>query len=275
MKRNKLIWIISLLPAVLALQVSAWAQGATSAAWPKKPNFSIRLGTYFTDATGQFRVDSETGEGTLIDVQNVLHVPKTATVFRAHADVRVVSWFAVEGEYYRIAHSSSATIDREITVGDEVFPVNETVSSHFFQNYLDLALKFYLFHRQRWDLGAWVGANIHFVNASLEAQPSDRIVDRKTWAPVPSVGVAFSCSLLPRLYLYGKAGYFKYSASASNVAFDSTRFDISVDYYFWKALGVGLTYEYYDSSLSKHNDRFMGLVANRISGLQIYGVIGF
>jgi hypothetical protein len=276
MKPTRLFLIVGVLLAVVALNAVAWADGETATAWPKKPMFSIRLGSYFTNATGQLRVDQTDGDqGTVIDLENVLNLPKTATVFRARADVRVASWFGVEGEYYRIARSKTTTIDRDINVGDTVFPIDASLSTHFYQNYLDLALKFYLFHRERWDLGLWAGANIHFVSLSLETQPADLSESRKTWIPVPSLGVCFSYSILPRLYLYGKAGYFKYSDSTLGISFDSTRFDISADYYIWKSLGVGVTYEYYDSSLDKSTSSYKGMIANKIQGFQIYGVIGF
>jgi hypothetical protein len=276
MRTNKLLRIGGVLLAIAALNAAVWAQGEadkTATAWPKKPNFSIRLGSYFTNNTGQIRIDGANGEGTVIDLKDVLGIPKNATVFRARADVRVASWFGLEGEFYRISRSKTAVIDREITVGDEVFPINETISSHFAQNFLDLALKFYLFHRQRWDLGLWLGANVHFPAFSLDAQPSDMSVSRKTWYPIPSLGVVGSYTILPRLYLYGKAGYFKYSADS--ISFDSVRFDISVDYYIWKSLGVGMTYEYYDSSVDKTASQFNGMIKGTTSGFQIYGVIGF
>jgi len=275
MRPNKLFLMWGVLLAVVALNAVVWADGETAKVWPKKPAFSVRLGSYFASSAGQIRVDGENGEGTLIDIQNVLDIPKDATVFRAKADVRIAKWFGVEGEWYRVARSGSSTIDRDITVGDVVFPINETVSSNFTQNYLDLALKFYLFHRERWDLGLWAGACLHFWKFSLNADPSGLAVDKDPWAPVPAFGVCFNYYILPRLYLYGKAGYFKYSDSSAGIHFDSTRFDISADYYFWKSLGVGVTYEYYDTSVEKSNSNYKGLLGAKTQGFQIYGVIGF
>jgi len=148
--------------------------------------------------------------GTEIDLQDVLNAPKNATVFRGRADIRINSWFGVEGEYYRIARSQTAVLDREITIGDEIIAINQTVASSLVQNYLDTALKFYLVHRQRLDLGLWLGATVHLVDFSLEADPSGQSVERRPWYPVPALGVHFSYTILPRLYLYGKAGYFRY-----------------------------------------------------------------
>ena len=48
-----------------------------------------------------------------------------------------------------------------------------------------------------------------------------------------------------------------------------------MDYYIWKSLGVGATYEYIKSSTERNSDEFAGMISNRSSSFQIYGVIGF
>jgi hypothetical protein len=275
MRTNKLLRIGGVLLAVAALNAAVWAQGETATVWPKKPIFSVRLGSYFTNSSGQIRVDGENGEGTVIELHNLLNVPSNATVFRANADVRILSWFGMEAEYYRVARSSSTTIDEEIHIGDSVFPINQTVSSSLKQSYLDVALKFYLFHRQRWDLGLWAGANLHFVEFSMNAEPSGLAEYRNPWYPVPAIGACFNYSIMPKLFLYGKVGFFTYSDSTAGVSIGSTRFDITLDYYVWKSLGIGVTYEYFDNNVDLSNSTFTGMINNKTSGIQIYGVIGF
>ncbi len=275
MRQSRLFLIGSMVLAVVALNVAVWAEGETAPAWPKKPPFSVRLGSYFSDTASSVRIDGANGQGTVIDVHNLLKVPNTATAFRALADVRVASWFGLEAEYYRVSRGKSTTIDRDITVGDTVFPINETVTTSYIQSYLDVSLKFYLFHRQRWDLGLWLGANSHFYKLSLNAEPSGLSEVRNPWYPVPALGVVFNWSPLPRLYLYGKVGYFYYKLTDPNTKLDTTRFDITLDYYFWKVFGVGVTYANEDSSVELTKASYTGVINNRISGIQIYGVIGF
>ena len=110
---------------------------------------------------------------------------------------------------------------------------------------------------------------------TLDAQPSGRSVVTNPWYPVPSVGATFDYTLGQRWYLYGKAGYFYYKLSDSNRNLDSARFDINMDYYIWKSLGVGATYEYIKSSTERNSAEFAGMISNRSSSFQIYGVIGF
>ena len=278
MKPTRSFVLAGALLAVFASAFTAWAQETSNPAaapWPKKPSFTIRLGTYFSNANGQIRVDGENGQGTVIDLQDVLNVPNNATVFRARADVRVAKWFGVEAEWYRIGQSQSTTLDREITIGDEVYSINEEISSRLVQQYLDAALKFYLVHNERLDLGLWLGATIHLIDFSLDAQPSGQSFARTPWYPVPALGVCFNYVVLPRLYLYGKAGYFYYKVDDPITKIDAVRFDITLDYYFWKALGVGVTYAYVNNSVEMEKSPLQGMVKGKSNGIQLYATIGF
>ena len=60
MKHTRSFVLAGALLAVFASAFTALAQEASApaaAAWPKKPPFTIRLGTYFSNANGQIRVD--------------------------------------------------------------------------------------------------------------------------------------------------------------------------------------------------------------------------
>jgi hypothetical protein len=278
MRSNKGLLIAAVVLAILGLNAAARGQEESAkpaTVWQKKPNFTIHIGTIFSDVNSQFRVDGADGEGTLIDAQSILNLPKSGTALRAKGDFRIAKWFGVEVEYYRIADSATTVLDRDITVGDEIFSINETISTSYNRSFLDTSLKFYIIHRPRLDLGLFLGANIHFVKLSMGAEPSGRSVSRNPWYPVPAIGATFSYSLGPRWYLYGKAGYFYYKVSDSNRSLDSVRFDINMDYYFWRSLGVGATYEYIKSSTERNSAEFAGMISNRSNSIQIYAVIGF
>jgi len=100
------------------------------------------------------------------------------------------------------------------------------------------------------------------------------IEENDVWAPIPAVGVHFSYALIPNLYLFGKAEYFYYGLS-DNLKFTSTSFDINLNYYFYKFLGIGATYEYNLAKLDGEISDFSGKLSNKFGGFQIYGIIGF
>ena len=245
--------------------------------WKRRPAFSLRFGTYFPSLETILRVDSEIlGRGTEINLEDVFQLDKSPVVIRADAEVRMASWFSLDLGYYGIGRSKTSVIDRDIQVGDTIFTVDQTLKTKFDTSYLRAHLKFSFIHNPRLDLGVWVGANVAFYKLKMDAveQGQTLLEETDVWAPIPAAGVHLSYTLLPNLYLFGKAGYFYYGIS-EHLKFTSTSFDINLNYYFFKFLGVGATYEYNSFKLDGEVGGFSGKVRNRLDGFQVYALLGF
>ncbi len=248
-----------------------------SSKWKRRPAFSLRFGSYFPSLETILRVDSEIlGRGTEINLEDVLQLDKSPVVVRADAEIRVASWFSLDLGYYGIGRSKTTVIDRDIQVGDTIFTIDQTLKAKFNTNYLRAHLKFSFIHNPRLDLGVWAGANVAFYKLSLDAveQGKTLLEESDVWAPIPAAGIHLSYTLLPNLYLFGKAGYFYYSLS-EHFKFTSTSFDINLHYYFYKFLGIGATYEYNLFKLDGEVGGFSGKISNRFGGFQIYALLGF
>jgi hypothetical protein len=271
-----LIVVFGLFAASLHAQEDKGETKETSK-WKRKPAFSLRLGSYFPSLETNLRVDSEAlGRGTEINLENLLRLNKSPIVLRADAEIRVASWLSFDLGYYGIGRSKTTVIDRDIQVGDTIFNLNQTLQTKFNTNYIRANLKFFFVHSPRLDLGVWAGANVAFYKFSLDAQGAGNasIERNDVWAPIPAAGIHLSYTLLPNLYLFGKAGYFYYSLS-DNFKFTSTSFDINLNYYFLKFLGIGATYEYNVFKLDGEVGGFSGKISSRFGGFQIYGILGF
>ncbi len=269
-----LLWMV-----VPSLHAQEEGQGEAKEApkWRRKPAFSLRFGSYFPSLETILRIDSENlGLGTEINLEDVLQLDKSPTVVRADAEVRLLSWLSLDLGYYGINRSKTTVIDRDIQVGDTIFNLNQTVKTKFNTTTLRADLKFSFIHNPRLDLGVWAGAHVAFFNLSLEAQELGKtyLEENDVWAPIPAAGVHICYTLIPNMYLFGKVGYFYYALS-DNFKFTSTSFDINLNYYFYKFLGVGATYEYNLAKLDGKVADFSGKISNKFGGFQIYGIIGF
>ena len=225
----------------------------------------------------KLRIDSESlGRGTEIDFEDMLQLDKSPLILRGDADVPIVSWLGLDLGFYVINRSNTRVIDRDIQIGDTIFNLNQTVNTKFNTTYLRANFKFYIIRKPRLDLGVWAGANVAFINFSLQAQELGETFSegRDVWVPIPAVGVHGSYTLFPNFYLFGKAGYFYYGLS-DNLKFDNWSFDINVNYYFYKFLGIGATYEYNRAELNGEIGDLSGEIINRLGGFQFYLLIGF
>lgn len=280
---RKLTLLLSLGLFFSGFALSAFAQEkeATTEAtkWRRKPAFSLKFGAFFPNNSTTIRVDETapggTVPGTEIDLENELGLAKTATTIRLDADIRIASWFSLDLGYYGFRRGKSSVINSDIQVGDTLFPVYQTIKTEMTTAFWKAALKFYFIHRPRVDFGVYIGAYANHFGFQIRAEEIDRTLleTRKFWAPIPSAGLHFSYTIIPNLYLYGGAGYFYYEAEKIKV--NSLALNISLDYYFWKFLGIGARYDFAGDKIELHNRRMNGLIDYTISGFQVYAIIGF
>jgi hypothetical protein len=245
--------------------------------WRKKPGFSLRIGTYFSSLDTKLRLDSDLlGRGTEIDLEDTLQLDSSPTIFRGDLEVRALSWFSLDLGYYSVNRNKTAVIDEDIQIGDTIFELNQTVTGKLDMTYLRANLKFYIVNKPRVEFGVWAGANILFLNFSLTAEELGQTLSEEedVWAPIPAVGIHASYTLFPNFYIFGKGGYFYYGLSES-LKFRSWSFDINVHYYFFKFLGVGVTYDFNKFQLDGEGDILSGKAMNRLSGVQLYILVGF
>jgi hypothetical protein len=242
----------------------------------KRPAFAIKLGSFMPTVNTVIRTDATgAAEGTPIDLEEDLGLDKNLTMLRLDGDIRIAPWFSLGLGYYGFKRSQDKAISEEIQIGDTVYPINQTLKTSLNTSYMNADLKFYLFHRQRWDLGVYAGVNLAHYKLNVRAQELDRqlLEIQKIWAPVPSVGLHFAYTIVPNLYLYGKAGYFTFSNK--RLDFDSATFNLNLDYYFYKFVGIGARYEYsrFDANLDILN--WNGRVKYDLAGFNAYLTLGF
>lgn len=222
------------------------------------------------------RVDRADGSGTDVNVSNDLGLAKTGTVLRLDGDIRIAKWFSVALNYYGFSRSESQVIDKDIQIGDTLYPVKQTLKTTLNTTFANLDLKFYLIHRERLDFGVYAGVYLTHFKINVQAQELDRqlIQIKKLWAPIPSVGLHFWYEPVPKLFVYAKAGYFKFSPTKHS-KFESATFNINLEYYFWKFLGIGARYEYNRFNLDLDVAKYLGMLKYRVDGAQAYLTIGF
>jgi len=245
--------------------------------WRKRPGFALRFGTYMPSLNTKLRLDSEIlGRGTEIDFEDVLQLDRSPLILRGDAEVPIASWLGLDLGFYVINRKNTRVIDRDIQFGDTIFNLNQTVNTKFNTTYLRTNFKFYIIRKPRLDFGLWAGANVAFLNFSLDAQELGETFSegRDVWAPIPAIGIHASYTLFRNFYVFGKVGYFYYGIS-DNLKFNNWSLDFSIYYYFYKFLGIGATDEYNRTELKGELSDLSGEIFNRLGGFQFYLVIGF
>jgi hypothetical protein len=279
MRKGKIFLSLGLFLSGFALTAFSQETGAAAEStkkWMKKPVFAFKLGGFFPSLSMDIRVDPpDGGEGTDVSLDKDLGVPKSGSTIRLDGDLRLAKWFCVAVNYYAFKLTAEQPISKEITIGDTVYPVNQTVKTTLTPTFINLDAKFYLLHRERLDFGVYAGVYATHLKLDFEAMEAGRrlLEIKKLWAPIPSVGLHFWYQPIPKMLVYAKAGYFKYNSK--RVDYDSATFNLNLEYYFYKFLGIGGKYEYSDMKLNLSLAGYKGKIDYVISGFQAYVTLGF
>jgi hypothetical protein len=278
MKRAKVFLTLGILLSGFALTAFAQeeAKPAETTQWKKKPAIAFKLGAFFPSISAKFRVDAPAGApGTEVDVNKDFGLAKTATTLRLDGDIPIAKWFSIDLAYYGNSRSKEQALSKDIVIGDKTYYLNQTVKTTLRNDFYTADFKFYLMNRQRLQFGVYAGINLAHFKLTFDLQEIDRQLQiKKVWAPVPSIGVHFAYTLLPHVYLYGKAGYFALKPG-KRTKFQSGYASLNLDWYFYKFMGIGARYEYSALDLDIDVASYHGNIKYNIGGVNGYLTIGF
>jgi len=247
--------------AALGVLGAGFAGAAGAAGAPLEiDRFSVELGTFLVSTDTKVRVDGTAGqEGTEFDAERTLGY-SDATRFRADAAWRFKDRHAFTAMYFDNTRRSEHVIDREITVGDNTYPVNAEVNSEFNTRIFDVAYEYVFMQRESWELAGSFGLHtIKFgikLDASSNGGQASLSNSVSTGAPLPLFGLRGTWQLTKQLQLNAHAQYFtlsidEYSGEVLDMRADAT-------WMFNKHFGVGVGYNHFDFDVDIERPKFTG-----------------
>lgn len=211
------------------------------AADPGSERSSVSLGVFITDRNTEARLDSESlGRGTVIDGENDLGLDSSDTVVRLDAYYRFNPRHRIDFSVFDLSRDATATIDRSIQFGDEIFDVNSTLST---DNDITIYKMAYTYSFMQWDkgyLGAIGGFYVLSSDISLVDIDTGQFESDGLTAPLPVIGLRGEYQLAARLSLRSSGELF--AIEFDNV--DGSLFDfyVGLDYEVSDKFSVGLGY---------------------------------
>lgn len=247
------------------LSAPANAQALQSRYW-------VEASAYWPNIDTTVNISSNNGRhGTDIDVESDLNLRDRKTLPAFLAGARIGDRFTVIGEYYGLDRSGSASVTRDITFDDVVYPAGARVDSSFKSDVYRVAVGYSFIRRENMELGAAIGLHATSFEAKLsgEGQVGDLPTqtqrrNRDLLAPMPTIGVFGGYQVTPRLTVSGRADYMslsagKYDGSILNAEARAT-------YRVWKNVGVGAMYRYVDYDFAMEKTRWTGQLDYKFSG---------
>jgi hypothetical protein len=276
MKKVIGIYVIVFTLAFLSPLVVAAEEGGKP--WER---FSLNVGGFITNLNSDFRIGSQTlGTGVDVNVEDALGLDSSVFVFRADALWRFTSnrRHRFDLNYYDLRRSSSKTLQADIQIKDQTFPVGTTVDSLFDLKIIRGAYSYSLFQDNRFDLGLSVGAYVAPIKIRLSSSSSGAVEEESITAPLPVLGLRFDFAITPKLFLKQNIDvfYFQYENFQGGL-FDAK---VGLEYNIWKYVGVGIAYEYFRLQVKAESDNYPGIdmvgkIQFNYGGLLLYGKVYF
>jgi hypothetical protein len=189
------------------------------------------------------RVDSPTlGVGTEMDLESDFNVDDRLFLGRVDADWRFAKRHALDFSAFKISREGTRVIDRDIQIGDVVFPIDTQVTNESDMLMIKLAYRYAFLYRPRWHLGASLGA--HTVNWKSSWTAGALALDEEFdyTIPLPVLGMFASYAITPRLFLDASSEFFGLEFEEYEGFVNNTRLNLEHRTFEHLGFGVGLDY---------------------------------
>lgn len=242
---------------------------------------SLRVEAYFAGINSSARVGNASGSaGTTIDFQDDLDLDDSKTLPAFELGWRINDDWVLQGQYYSLGRSTDAILDREIEIGDTVYPVNGSVGAGFSSDVYRFTIGNLLVQRERLEIG--VGIGLHATDFSLfvegegavSGQPARfRREGRSIFAPLPTIGAFGQWEPADRVTLSGRVDWL--SLTIDDYSGRLINAEAALAYRLFRNLDAGVSYRYVNYRLGVDRDDWDGRVTYEFSGPAIFLRAGF
>jgi hypothetical protein len=255
--------------------------GSPAAAQRLEDTVAIQLSGYFPTVDSRISVGVPgLGVGTEIDLEDDLSLDDSEALFAFGIGWRINDDWLLAGQFYQVGRSTSATLDRELTVGDTVYPVRGSVGAGFESNIYRATITNLLVQRPGFEFGAAIGLHATGFTFFVEGQgavsgnPGQfRREQRTIFAPLPTVGGLVRWQPKPRLEVTAKVDWL--SLTIGDYSGRLINAEASVGYRVWKTVDLGILARRVDYRVTVDRDDWVGGVDYRFWGPAIFAQVGF
>jgi len=238
--------------------------------------FSVSLGGFLTTINSDISLKGQaSGVGVSVNLEDALGLSTSSFVIRGEAEYNFGSKRRshVKVGYFGLIRNSDKTLESEITIGDEVYPIGTEISTKYGLNIIRALYDYSYFKDERFSLALSIGLYIMPLSFSIE---TDYIIDESASfiAPLPVLGFRNTFQITPKVLLKQNFEilYFKTSSFLGNI----NDLNIWLEYNPFKHWGIGLglnTFKYHFSASEEFSEnlKFEGSIKTGYTGVLLYG----
>ena len=226
------------------------------AGFPRSLEFRFGVFSNTLDSSVQrFSEDGRPGDDVV--VESVLGVPDRDTTLQADLIMRFAFYHRLEMSYFEFGRRSTTVLDRDLTIGDEVFLAGTEVDTSQDTQTLQFVYGYSLWRDAQKELG--VSAGLHYTSSELllfAAETSQR-VRVETDVPLPTIGAFAGVTLANRWSVQAEARAFALEFDRYEGAMGF--FAVRLERDFGRHFAAGIGFNYYSSRLESTGSELRGV----------------
>ena len=198
--------------AVLALAFTATLAHAEDYLSPTEERVRLSFGVVRLSNQTNLQIDSSTGvPGTPVSGEEQFGLDKSDYEAKIQAMVRVGERNRLRFDYFSLDRTGNATIAEPIVFRDVVLQPGDPLNSSLSIRTFGITYGYSFLHGDRYELAATIGLNDTDLSARARVSTPTRHVDQTEdqAGPLPSLGLDGTYVVSKRLYIDGRAQYFK------------------------------------------------------------------
>jgi len=235
---------------------------------------SIRLGAFFTDRETNTQINSDAlGSGAEIDFEDDLGLESSDSVFRLDSHYRFNEKHRADFSVFDLSRDSSATIQRDIQFGDEIFLLDAVVTTNFDLRIHKLAYTYSVMRRDHGYLGLSIGVHIADSTIGLSEQNLGQTEIRSITAPLPVLGIKSAYEITDRLTLNASGEFLV--VEFDNVEGSLVDLYLDIDYQIIEHVAIGVGFNSVDIDVDANKSDFSGTLDWRYDGALVFFKIDF
>lgn len=260
------------LPILLVVLAALWLPlGANAQPNAGTERASIMLGTFVTDRDSEARLDSDSGEGTDINLEDDLGLDSSMSVGRLGGYLWLGQRHRFDAAYFDMSREATRPIDETIEFGDEVFTINTVIETEQELSIIKADYTFAAIARDRGFLGITAGLYVAETALSMREVTLGSYETESLTAPLPLFGLRGDYAITDRITLRGAMQWFAFEAD--DVDGRLTDFYFGADYGLGERqrMAVGLAYDRVSMNIgAQDDDGFDGRLDWGYDGLLLY-----
>ena len=269
MKRTPWLTAVIVTASATAISSTAVAQDES-----RRERGSVLFGAFVTDRDTTTRLDSASGEGTDLDLEEDLGLESSMSVARIAGYYWLTPRHRLDAGYFDMSRSATNPIQETIEFGDRTFEVDTLIETENDLKILKVDYTFAALAREHGFLGITGGLYVAEMTMTLSAPRLGSSESEDLTAPLPVVGLRGDYEVTDRFTLRGAAQWF--GLETNDVEGTLRDIYVGADYGLGEHMAIGLAYNVVAMSIAAQEEHgFRGSVDWGYDGLLLYFKLGF